>query len=76
MFKTHVPVDWIVALVNYDYSAFDSTEIEEIETFVEELREGKSIHFLCPRDKDIENVDMLLFNGLYAECVSIGYNLV
>lgn len=76
MFKTHVPIDWIVALIYDDYSAFDSTEIEEIGSFVEDLRDGKYIYFLCPSDKDIEQAEYKQFNGALTECVNIGYNLL
>lgn len=76
MFKTHVPIDWVVALVDDDYSPFDDTEVSEIKDFIQDLGEGAKVEFLIPSDKDIEEAEYKQFNGALTECINIGYNLL
>lgn len=76
MFKTHVPIDWIVALVDADYTPFDDTEVSEIQDFIQDLGGGAKVEFLIPSDKDIEEAEYKQFNGALTECINIGYNLI
>lgn len=76
MFKTHVPIDWVVALVDADYTPFDDAEVSEIQDFIQDLGGGAKVGFLIPSDKDIEEAEYKQFNGALTECINIGYNLI
>ena len=76
MFKTYIPLDWIVAVVDQDTSHLEEHEIQEIKDWIKETAQGaESIRFYPPKDKDIENAEYRIFNGLLTEVVKISYNI-
>lgn len=75
MFKTHIPLDWVVALIDGDYTPFDDTEEAEIKEFSKDLGDGSTARFIYPSDKDIEEAEYRIFNGVLTECINIGYNI-